>query len=128
MYFFTNIVRKPLSILNEINLKIYSKNENICDNHVCRYLTQIFINSSDKKIIGKQFDLSKYEDLIYLFKIFPTLNMVHIASIYGCIQILDWFWQHKDQIEFKYSYCAIDHKSLNGHINVIEWFNNHLNI
>jgi hypothetical protein len=48
---------------------------------------------------------------------------INYASGYGYIDILNWFYSHKDFFGFKYSSSAIDNASMSGHIDCLKfWF------
>jgi len=47
--------------------------------------------------------------------------IVDIAAMYGKISVIEYF---DSNYVFEYSYSAVDHACLNGHLNVLEWFHN----
>ncbi len=47
---------------------------------------------------------------------------INYASKYGNIQVLEWF--KNSGYEFKYNINAINYATINGHIQVLEWFKN----
>lgn len=126
--FFTNDVYNPLTSLNDTH-KIYFKDDiNKQTSILEKYLTNVYIGSKNEKIIGKQFNLSNFDDLMYVFNKFPNLKNVDNACQTGCVKMLEWFWNRKNKIEFKYSNNAIAWASHGGHLHVIKCVETHLNI
>jgi hypothetical protein len=75
-----------------------------------------------KQIIGKQFDLSNFNDLMHVFKILSHFSEIDITSKFGCTQMLDWLWENEDQLEFHKPRYSINWASQSGHVHVLDWF------
>lgn len=125
-YFHTNKIYEPFTIVTK---KIeYISLDDMLDNdasYECpRYLTKVYVDSNQTEIIGKQFDLMHFENLMYMFKLFPVFETIEFASSVGNVEMLNFMYLHKDKYIFDSHTnlnsitCALRH----GNINVAEWF------
>lgn len=141
------------SVIAPYSKKYFSEHSNIPVKHICKkYLTLVYTNENNDKIIEKQFDLTNidvYKMLVNQYQFLKNIDVIsffgHVelinlyfeenaqtfeyselaingASEKGNIDVLNWFYNKRDILKFKYDENAIDNAMKNGHTNIIDWF------
>lgn len=118
-YFFTNDPLQPMSMHNYV-VTCYPISSLLFHNTIRRYLTKVYV-TKQKKIIGKQFDLSDYDDLLLVFKILPNLNTVNLNCRFGCIEMLELMYHDLDKFKSQYTFSSINIAIKNEQLDVIKW-------
>ena len=81
---------------------------------------------SNMIILGKYYDLTKIENIMYIVSNInnDTRFFIAIASLNGKIDIIEWLWSQRTEYKFIYNSGVMLDASKNGHIKILDWFKN----
>lgn len=69
-------------------------------------------------------DTTELDKLLLENRIEYTTNAVDLASKYGHVNVLDWWFTRKRTLQFKYTLRSVKHASKNNQVKVLEWWYN----